>query len=415
MRHLPEYENWVFDFLTTGEADCDLWCSPSLNFEAHYDESADVPTVYTGGWYDSYAKATCDNFVALSNRKESDQFLLVGPWTHGYGERSWGKPYSGEAAFGEHARQNYQETRLRFFDHYLKGRETWSDQPPVEYFLMGTGDGRRRGKKLAHGGEWRTGEQWPLPDTDFVRYYAHEDGILSTEKPTEASSHTSYDFDPRDPVPTIGGNCSSYVTFEQRDESLLEYPLEKRHWFSITGQGGYDQRTREWTVGARPPYGPLEERSDVLTFRTAPLDEPIEITGPIRVLMHGSTDAPDTDFTAKLIDEYPPSAGFPKGFALNLSDSICRACYRGYRDEPDFVTLGEIYQFEMEPYPTANVFGSGHRIRLDLSSSNYPRYDVNHNTGKSLYGGRDYRIATNTIYHELEHPTHVSLPIQPAG
>jgi putative CocE/NonD family hydrolase len=128
LRHIPKYEEWVFDLLTTGAAESDLWQSPSLNFEAYYDESADVPTVYAGAWYDSYAKATCDNFVELSGRKESEHFLLMGPWTHGYGEISWGKSYSGEVEFGETARRDYQETRLRFFDHYLKNRETWSDQ-----------------------------------------------------------------------------------------------------------------------------------------------------------------------------------------------------------------------------------------------------------------------------------------------
>jgi hypothetical protein len=127
----------------------------------------------------------------------------------------------------------------------------------------------------------------------------------------------------------------------------------------------------------------------------------------------GSTDAADTDFTAKLVDEYPPSPAFPEGFALNLCDSVCRARYRGYRDEPDFVDPGDVYEFEMEPYPTANVFKEGHRIRLDISSSNFPRYDVNHNTGGPLYGDREHTVATNTVHHDAAHPTHIELPVQP--
>lgn len=412
LRNIPQYEEWVFDFLTTGAADSDLWQSPSLNFEAYYDESADVPTVYAGAWYDSYAKATCDNFAELSERKESDHFLIMGPWTHGYGEKSWGKSHSGETEFGRGAERDYQKTRLQFFDHYLKGRDTWKDRPAIDYFVMGTGDGRQVADGLYHGGEWRHAREWPLPNTEFKMFYIHGDGSLSTDAPTSADSQTRYKFDPQDPVPTIGGNCSSYVTFEQCDESLLEYPLEKRRWFSITGQGGFDQRTRENTVSAQPPYGPLEERSDVLVFRTSPLDEALEIVGPIRVHLYGSTDAPDTDFTAKLIDEYPPSSEFPEGFALNLSDSICRARFRGYREQPDFINSDEIYEFYMEPYPTANVFKPGHRIRLDISSSNFPRYDVNPNTGGPLYGDREHCVATNTIYHEQDHSTYVELPVE---
>jgi putative CocE/NonD family hydrolase len=412
LRWIPNYESYVFDYMTTPGSD-DFWTDPSINFEAHYDESADVPTVYAGSWYDSYAKATCDNFTALADRKESDHFLLMGAWTHG-GQSTWTKPYAGETAFGAAMTRDYLETKLRFFDHYLKGRETW-DEPRVQYFRMGTGDGTSTtAGRLRHGGEWATGTDWPLPDTEFVSYYAHGDGRLAPERPAETDSATTYEFDPRDPVPTIGGNCSSYYTFEPRPESIEELPVADRPTKSLTGRGGYDQRTRPETFGAEPPYGPLEERNDVVVFRTPPLTDPVEVAGPIRVRIYASTDAPDTDFTAKLVDEYPSSADFPSGFALNLTDSICRARYRGYRREPDFVEPGEIYAFELELYPTANVFEPGHRIRLDVSSSNYPRYDVNHNTGDELYGGREYHRATNTVYHEADHPTHVELPIQPS-
>jgi putative CocE/NonD family hydrolase len=128
----------------------------------------------------------------------------------------------------------------------------------------------------------------------------------------------------------------------------------------------------------------------------------------------GETDGPDTDFTAKLIDEYPPSGEFEDGFALNLADSICRGRYRGYREEPDLLTPGEVYEFEMEPYPTANTFEAGHRIRLDISSSNFPRFDVNQNTGGPLYGDRESRVATNTVHHSGEYATRIELPVQPS-
>ena len=418
LRHLPNYEEWAFDVMTTEGTD-DLWQRPGLNFAAYYEESADVPTVYAGAWYDSYAKATCDNFEALADRKESDHFLVMGPWTHGweaYPLPAWKKSYSGELEFGPDSTIGYQELRLRFFDHYLKGRGTWGDQPTVQYWQMGTGDGHRTGEgRLFHGGEWRTAEEWPLPGTEFTRYYAHPDGRLSPEEPPVDVASTTYRFDPSDPVPTIGGNCSSYAAFEQYDESLLEYPLSERKMANITGSGGYDQRTRPDTFGAEAPYGPLERRGDVLVFRTPPLEAAVEIAGPITVRVHAETDAPDTDFTAKLVDEYPPSEQFPQGFAANLSDSICRARYRGYRTDPDFVDPGTVYEFEMEPYPTANVFEAEHSIRLDVSSSNFPRYDVNDNTGGPLYGGRESEVARNTVYHCRDHPTHVELPVRSVG
>lgn len=413
LRHIPEYERWFFDFALAG-GDDERWDSPAVNVEAHYNEMADVPTVYAGGWYDSYAKATCDNFVGLADRKDADHYLIMGPWTHGYGYIHWQRPVAGELHLGADAVVDYNETRRRFFDHYLKGRDTW-DEPRVQYFRMGTGSGAAvGGDRIDHGGEWAAAADWPLPETEFTAFYTHGDGSLTTEPPTASASVSRYEFDPRNPVPTIGGNCSSYYTFEPREEPIEDLPLAQRETISVTGRGGIDQRTRPDTLGADPPYGPLEARNDVLVFRSPSLESPVEIAGPITVTVYASTDAPDTDFTAKLIDEYPPSPDFPEGFALNLADSICRARYRGSRRDVDFVEPGEIYEFTIQPYPTATVFQTGHRIRLDISSSNYPRYDVNHNTGGPLYGGREYRVATNTVYHQRDHPTHVELPLQPS-
>jgi len=417
LRHIPNYEEWAFDIMTTGSAEEELWQEPGINFEAYYEEMADVPTVYAGAWYDSYTKATCDNFEALAERQESDHYLLMGPWTHGwntYPLPSWNKSYSGELEFGDTVLRDYQQTRLDFFDHYLKGAETWSDQPTVEFFQMGEGDGSATTDgRLYHGGSWRDADAWPLPETEFTRYYAHPDGTLRPEKPDATDSATTYEFDPEEPVPTVGGNCSSYIGYEQREEPLLEYPLAERKLTDLTGRGGFDQRTREDTLAAAKAGRPLEARDDVVVFRTPPLTEPVRIAGPLSVTVYGETDAPDTDFTAKLIDEYPPSEEFEDGFALNLADSICRGRYRGYRETPDPIEPGAVHEYEMEPYPTANVFKAGHRIRLDISSSNFPRYDVNHNTGGPLYGDREYNVATNTVHHDSEYPTHIELPIQP--
>ncbi len=412
LRHEKAVENWIFDYLTT-DGDATVWDDPSLNFEKHVTNAADVPTVYAGGWYDSYGKATSDNFIAYSDAKESDQFLLMGPWTHGSGVTGWKREASGEAYFGESATREYQSTRLRFFDHYLKDKDTWNE-PTVQYYLMGTGDGASlTNDQIRHGGKWETADQWPLSNTEFTAFYAHADGSLQDTRPTASDASTSFVFDPDNPVPTIGGNCSSYYTFEPRSESVDEYPLDKRQKLSITKRGGYDQRTRDDTLGNAPPNQRLEVRNDVIVFRTPPLQEAVTIAGPLHATVVGSTDAPDTDFTVKLIDEYPPSDEYPHGFALNLADSICRARYRGYRRDPDFITPGNTYEFNMEPYPTANMFKPGHRIRLDISSSNYPRYDVNHNTGGPLYGDREKQVATNTIYHNNSDQTRIKLPILP--
>ncbi|MFW6447929.1 MAG: CocE/NonD family hydrolase [Halobacteriota archaeon] len=421
---LPGYEAWAFDIAETGSASDELWQNPGINFERYYDDSADVPTVYAGGWYDSYTGATCDNFRGLADRKDGDHYLLLGPWTHlarlpGGHDHSeallfppltWEHPTAGDLAFGDHATRKYRETRLRFFEHYLRGTDDWADQPRVEYFLMGTGDGDRTDDgRLFHDGEWRAADGWPPAEATMTTYYARADGRLTTERPPAATR--SYAYDPEDPVPTIGGNTSSYLTYEPRDEPVGAYPLGDRNIIDFTGRGGFDQRTSEDTFGASAPYGPLADRDDVLVFRTSPLDEPVEIAGPIRVRVFGETDGPDTDFTAKLIDEYPPSEDYPEGYALNLSDSICRGRYRGYRDEPDLLEPGRVYEFYMEPYDTANRFKTGHRIRLDISSSNWPRFDANPNTGGPLFGDRAGRVARNTVHLGGEHATHIELPV----
>nr|WP_255565295.1 CocE/NonD family hydrolase [Saliphagus sp. LR7] len=412
--HVPNYEEWLLDLATTEGTD-ELWDERGIGFTRYTEESADVPTVYAGGWYDSYAKATTDSFRAFEAANDSDLYLIMGPWTHG-GTDAWTKTHAGEGSFGPEARVDFLETQLAFFDRYLRDRDTW-DRAPVSYFRMAGGEeptaatATGSDQLLHHGGTWTTATEWPLPDAEPTVYYAQPDGTLAPREPTVEDSSTTYDFDPADPVPTLGGNCSSYYTFEPRTESIEEYPLADRPTESITGRGGYDQRTRPDTFGADPPYGPLELRDDVVTFRTPPLEDSIEVAGPISVRVYGSTDAADTDFTAKLIDEYPPSEDYPGGFALNLCDSICRARYRGPRREPEPIEPGEVYAFNMEPYPTANVFAAGHRIRLDVSSSNFPRYDVNHNTAASA-DERERVVATNTIYHERDNPTHVTLPIR---
>ena len=387
LRMLPNYEQWVIDLFTHGEYD-DYWKQRGYAISQYYEEHADVPTLYLGGWYDSYARATCENYTALSKMKNSRQVLLMGPWTHG----GWGVSNAGDVDFGNHSFINYNDLRLAWFDHFLKGMHTEvSDWSPVKIFVMGTGEGIPNYQgRLHHSGYWRDEGDFPLPDTQFTPYYLHADGNLSTALPTADESTSRFSFDPQDPVPTIGGGISAADP--------------------IMGAGAFDQRGNSRFFGCQDTL-PLNARSDVLTFQTPPLESDVEVTGPITVKLHASSSARDTDFTAKLIDVCPLSDDYPDGLAINLTDSIIRARYRNGWDTPELLEPGQVYEFVFELYPTSNIFKKGHRIRLDISSSNWPRFDVNPNTGGDLGVERRLEIAEQTIYHEPGHPSHVVLPI----
>ena len=383
---LPNYEQWVIDLFTHGEYD-DYWRQRGYAISQYYEEHADVPTLYLGGWYDSYARATCENFAALKEIKKSRQVLLMGPWTHG----GWGVSNAGDIDFGNHSFINYNDLRLAWFDHFLKAlRSEVEEWPSTRIFVMGGGAGKANYQGfLHHGGHWRDEEDFPLPDTQFTPYYLGPEGALSTAAPSVPSA-SQYSFDPRDPVPTIGGGISA------ADPIMVA--------------GGFDQVGREDFFGCRDSL-PLNARSDVLSFQTAVLEEEVEVTGPIQVKLFAASSACDTDFTAKLIDVYPLSRDYPAGVAINLTDSIIRARYRNGWEEPQLLEPGKVYEFTFYLYPTSNVFKQGHRIRLDISSSNFPRFDVNPNTGGELGVERRFAIAEQTIYHEPGYPSQVILPL----
>lgn len=387
LRLLPTYEQWVLDILTHGDYD-DYWRQRGYAISDYYEEHADVPTLYLGGWYDSYARATCENFIALRQRKQSPQMLLMGPWTHG----GWEVSYAGDVDFGAHSLINYNDLRLAWFDHFLKGLPSevaaWS---PVKIFVMGSGEGRRNYEgRLQHSGVWRDETEWPLPATQFTPFYLQADGALSTTAPAADHEPSRYTFDPRDPVPTIGGGISAA-------DPLMQ-------------PGGFDQRGRSAFYGCRDTL-PLNARSDVLTFQTEPLAQAMEVTGPITVHLFAASSALDTDFTAKLIDVFPPSLDYPEGLAINLTDSILRARYRNGWEQPELLEPEKVYEFVFQLYPTSNHFQAGHCLRLDISSSNFPRFDVNPNTGGPLGLERRFELAHQAIYHDAKHPSHVVLPV----
>lgn len=388
----PNFEDYILEMMTHADYD-DYWKHLDVNWVEYYDQTADIPMVLLSGWYDSYAGGTVDNFNALSQRLDSDVHLIMGPWTHSGNTRS----YAGDVEFGDDAaiQDFHYEFHLRWFDRVLKGKRGES-MAPVQTFVMGTGDGHKDANgRLYHGGEWREASAWPLPNTRFVPYFFHADGSLSNEAPTLESSATTYLADPDNPVPTIGGAFSSTSP--------------------VFEPGAYDQRTSGDVFGAEPPYLPLKSRGDVLVFQTRPLEEDVTVVGPISVKLHVSSTAPDTDFTAKLVDVYPPSADFPTGFEMNITDGILRARYRERPDRQVLMEEGEIYEVEVIPFPTANVFKKGHRIRVDIASSNFPRFDVNPNTGEALGLNRRKQVAENTIVHSADRPSHIVLPIVPTN
>jgi uncharacterized protein len=254
-----------------------------------------------------------------------------------------------------------------------------------------------------------------LPRTRFTDYYLHEDGSLRTDAPREASSATTYCFDPAHPVPSIGGNVSSLREVLPLPPGIVDprYAGRSERTADVMRAGGFDQREAPDFHGCRPPYLPLGSRPDVLVFQTEPLEDPIEITGPIEVVLWVATSAADTDLTAKLIDLYPPSPWYPLGYALNLTDSIARLRYRSGRERAELARPGTAVSITISLYPTSNLFMPGHRIRLDISSSNHPRFDVNPNTGEPI--GRDRRrvVADNTVFHERGRASRVILPVIP--
>jgi putative CocE/NonD family hydrolase len=390
----PSYEEWYFNYLTRPDYG-EFWMNPMFNVGEYLDDYPDIPLCMVPSWYGHHTWANFEKYNYFRQRNESPVKLVCGTWLHAfeYMRDSW----AGGVDFGNTVAFGLDDFRLRWFDQILKGLDTGVlDEPPMSLFVMGGGDGNRNlSGRMNHGGQWREAEEWPLPGTDFRSYYLHADGALRTEPPGE-SEPTTYTFDPRDPVPTVGG--------------AVEDPLGGES--GIINGGAFDQRGRRDLILCGDTL-PLAARPDVLAFRTEPLAEAVEVTGPITVRLWVSSSAVDTDFTAKLIDEHPPNGDYPEGFAMNLTDSIVRMRYRENRTKGELIEPSEIYEIEIEPQPTSNLFAAGHRIRLDISSSSAPQFDVNPNTGGPLGVSLGGVVARNTVYHDGAHPSQVVLPIVP--
>eukprot|EP01037_Dinobryon_pediforme_P005788 gene5788-5851_t len=391
LRHHKAYEDDLFDVWRSGSFGL-RWKQVGIYVAGYTDRYSQAACIHMSSWFDPYPYSATENYKAL--RPRGPQRLILGPWTHG--DRS-GR-LSGDVDFGDAGPidswcGNWREYRLRYFNHVLAGGH--DGEPNVRVFVMGGGSGRRTADgHLDHGGHWISAADWPLPSVHPTAFHLHGDGTLAEPAPAADAPPLSYDYDPSHPVPTIGGAFSSLEP--------IAYP------------GSFDQRERADVFGCTAPYLPLASRPDVLVFQTEPLESPVTLAGDIEIDLFVETDSPDTDFTVKLIDVHPPTEDYPAGYAMLLADGIVRLRYAEDPANPRLRAPGEITRLQRALLLTANLFLPGHRIRIDISSSNFPRFDPNPNTGEAEAQSPRRRIATNTLYTDAARPSRVILPILPA-
>ncbi len=358
---------YLTDYLQHPE-DGPYWWSMNVTREAH---NVNVPMYHVTSWYDFVQWGTLKQYAAVRDHAmtphaRANQRLLIGPWAHIFPYTVPTSRGTGDIDFGPDAKVELHEIQLRWFDYWLKGIATGIlEEAPVKIFVMGEN-------------RWRDENEWPLARTRYTPYYFHSrgtansargDGTLSPAMPADETPDR-FTYDPDNPVPTCGGSTL------------------------IISTGVQDQRE-------------VEARDDVLVYTSDPLPAPLELTGPIIVKLFAATSAPDTDFTAKLVDVRPD------GYAQNLADGIIRGRYRESNFRPSPLTPGAVYEFTIDLWAISHVFFAGHRLRLDISSSNFPRFDRNLNTGEDQATGTRWEQARQTIFHDARYPSHVILPIIP--
>jgi putative CocE/NonD family hydrolase len=366
-KQLEPVARYVTDYLKHPE-DGAVW--QPINVERQHGQVT-VPMYHVTSWYDIFLQGGLANFAGLRRNAMNDtarlaQKLLVGPWAHLFPYTSPTSTGTGDIDFGAAAMIDLHEIQLRWFDHWLKGINTGIlDEPPVKLFVMGEN-------------RWRDENEWPLARTRYTPYYLHSrghantasgDGALSPQMPGDEPPD-AFAYDPADPVPTRGGNTL------------------------ILAMGVQDQR-------------PVESRPDVLVYTSDAMTAPFEVTGPLAVTLFAASSAPDTDFTAKLVDVRPD------GFAQILADGIVRARYRNSRESATPLTPDEVTRFTIDLWATSYVFLPDHRIRVEISSSNFPRFDRNLNTGEDQATATRWQTARQTVFHDPRYPSHIVLPVIP--
>lgn len=325
----------------------------------------DIPMLHIGGWYDTFCQGTIDAYTGMraNGRTEfarENQRLIMGPWRH----VNWGMRDVGELDFGDNLlTMNPFDVRKAWFDHWLAGDGAGNiDMPPVQIFVMGEN-------------VWRAESEWPLARAVSTPLFLHPDGHLDAVGAPGEDGTATFRYDPADPVITLGG-CE-----------WVNYPC-----------GPFD-------------HAPLDGRTDILPFQTSPLEGDLEVTGQVFAHIWASTTAPDTDITVKLLDVHPD------GKAYNICDGILRGRYRNGDTYPSPLTPGEPTEFVVDLWSTSQLFRAGHRIRVDVSSSNFPRFDANPNTGVSVFaaatGKGEKVVAENTVYFSAAYPSRVVLPVVP--
>jgi len=391
----PEYEAYLFEQWQNGTYG-PYWQRLGLSALDHYAAMPDVPVMVLNSWYDPYVATSVTNYVGLKANRNSPVFLTMGPWTHG--QRSFSHAgdvdFGDEAVFENHFGMDYLEYRLHWFDQYLKGKKNtlFDDATPVTLFVMGGGDGSADASgRLSHGGEWQAFADWPIGSQRMTPFYLAETGGLARHKPAAGDASRQFIYDPRRPTPTIGGAVTS-------GEPLMR-------------GGAFDQRESDSFFGCTAPGRDLKDREDVLSFETAPLDADFSVAGPVRAKLWVSSDCVDTDFVVRLIDVHPPSADFPNGFAMNITDGILRARYRDSWENPEFLEPGTVYEIEVELFATANMFKKGHRVRVDIASSNFPHFDINPNTGEAEGAWTNAVRARNRVFMDAARPSCIYLPV----
>ena len=370
---LRDVAPYYFDWLSHPSLD-DYWRARGT---ADAAETVRVPALHMAGWYDPFLASTLATFDTMRRHGATPavrqgQRLVIGPWSHGvhggtFVDQSYGLGAGADAL-------DLTRLQIRWFDHLLKNRDNGaSREKPVRVFVMGAD-------------RWRDEDDWPLPGTRFTRYHLHSrggangdrgDGRLAVEPPAHEPAD-AFRYDPADPVPTVGGQ-----TF------LPGIPV-------AANAGPRDQRS-------------VSHRSDVLCYTSEPLRQRLEVVGPVVAVLYVSSSAPDTDITAKLVDVGPD------GRAVILTDGIQRARYRDSPSEPALLEPGRVYEMRVDLAGTANIFGVHHRIRLEVSSSNFPRFARNSNTGGNIAedGAGDLVSAVNRVHHSRSHPSHLVLPVMP--
>ena len=412
---VPNLEKILFHYYCDGVYN-EFWSQECLDQTPHFGRMKDIPAVYSSGWYDPFAADAAEQYAHMAQQNQTPQRLILGPWNHG-SMRGAGSTSVGQVDFGPEARWGNEvlnRERLRWFDRWLKHIDTGVESdPPVRLFVMGGGDGRKNAAgNMNHGGRWRNETAWPLARAVQMPYYLQPGGGLSTEPPPEDGEASSWVHDPDHPVPSVGANVTGMYEWIKLPQGMdRAYVPGRARMRSIITDGPLHQKEEPGIVGARPPYPLLAARPDVVVFQTDSLAADIEVTGALEVRLWVSSSAVDTDFTAKLIDVHPCNEDYPDGFHMPLADSILRARFREGFDAESFMEPGQEYEIAIELPPIANLFKAGHRIRVDVASSNFPRFDVNPNTGEPLGHHSSSVRATNIVYADARRPSHIRLPV----